>query len=110
MAASMLVLLAEGAKRYSTRALSGPRTQLVTVTAGKSQATGDPPILGGGARKLTYEDAMAMTPATRRYDVAPVVMGGSMIRCGDRSYDVAVAATVSADSRKISSRPPRVPC
>ena len=51
MAVIMLVAVAEGAKRYITRALSGLGTNLSIITAGKSPTIGGPPILGEGPRK-----------------------------------------------------------
>jgi putative ABC transport system permease protein len=96
MAVIMLVSVAEGAKRYITRELSGLGTNLLIITAGKSQTTGGPPIIGEGTRKLTYEDAVALKHATRRDEVAPVVIGGSLIKHGNRSRDVTVVGTTYA--------------
>jgi putative ABC transport system permease protein len=99
MAVIMLVSVAEGAKRYITRELSGLGTNLLIITAGKSQTTGGPPILGEGTRKLTYEDAVAIMHATNQDDIAPVVIGGSMIKYGNRSRDVTVVGTTYAHQK-----------
>jgi putative ABC transport system permease protein len=99
MAVIMLVSVAEGAKRYITRELSGLGTNLLIITAGKSQTTGGPPILGEGTRKLTYEDAMAIMHATNRHDIAPVVIGGSLIKYANRSRDVTVVGTTYAHQK-----------
>jgi putative ABC transport system permease protein len=96
MAVIMLLSVAEGAKRYITRELSGLGTNLLIITAGKSQTTGGPPIIGEGTRKLTYEDAVALKHATRREEIAPVVLGGSQIKHGNRSRDVTVIGTTYA--------------
>jgi putative ABC transport system permease protein len=99
MAVIMLVSVAEGAKRYITRELSGLGTNLLIITAGKSQTTGGPPIIGEGTRKLTYEDAMALKHATKRDAIAPVVLGGSLIKYGNRSRDVTVIGTTYAHQK-----------
>jgi putative ABC transport system permease protein len=99
MAVIMLVSVAEGAKRYITRELSGLGTNLLIITAGKSQTTGGPPILGEGTRKLTYEDALAIRHATNRYEIAPVVVGGSLIKYANRSRDVTVIGTTQAHQK-----------
>jgi putative ABC transport system permease protein len=99
MAVIMLVSVAEGAKRYITRELSGLGTNLLIITAGKSQTTGGPPIIGEGTRKLTYEDAMALKHATKRDALAPVVVGGSLIKYGNRSRDVTVIGTTYAHQK-----------
>jgi hypothetical protein len=91
--------VAEGAKRYITHELSGLGTNLLIITAGKSQTTGGPPILGEGTRKLTYEDAMAIEQATNRSDIAPVIIGVSMITYGNRSRDITVVGTTYAHQR-----------
>jgi putative ABC transport system permease protein len=96
MAVIMLVSVAEGAKRYITRELSGLGTNLLIITAGKSQTTGGPPIIGEGTRKLTYEDAVALKHATKLDAIAPVVLGGSLIKHGNRSRDVTVIGTTYA--------------
>jgi putative ABC transport system permease protein len=93
MAVIMLVSVAEGAKRYITGELSGLGTNLLIITMGKSQTTGGPPIIGEGTRKLIYEDALAFVHATNRYEIAPVVIGGSMIKYGDRGRDVTLIGT-----------------
>jgi putative ABC transport system permease protein len=99
MAVIMLVSVAEGAKRYITRELSGLGTNLLIITAGKSQTTGGPPIIGEGTRKLTYEDAVAVTHAANRYEIAPVVIGGSLIKYGNRSRDATVVGTTYAHQK-----------
>src|SRR5919197_6034320 len=99
MAVIMLVSVAEGAKRYITGELSGLGANLLIITAGKSQTTGGPPILGEGTRKLTYEDAVAIMHATNQDNIAPVVIGGSMIKYGNRSRDVTVVGTTYAHQK-----------
>jgi putative ABC transport system permease protein len=99
MAVIMLVSIAEGAKRYITAELSGLGTNLLIITAGKSQTTGGPPIIGEGARKLTYDDAVALKHAAGRYEVAPVVLGGSLIKYGNRGRDVTVVGTTYAHQK-----------
>jgi putative ABC transport system permease protein len=96
MAVIMLLSVAEGAKRYITRELSGLGTNLLIITAGKSQTTGGPPIIGEGTRKLTYEDAVALKHATKLEEIAPVVLGGSLIKHGNRGRDVTVIGTTYA--------------
>lgn len=99
MAVIMLVAVAEGAKRYITAELSGLGTNLLIITPGKAQTTGGPPIIGEGTRKLTYEDALALKHAANRYEIAPVVLGGSLIKYGNRSRDVTVVGTTYAHQR-----------
>jgi putative ABC transport system permease protein len=99
MAVILLVSVAEGAKRYITAELSGLGTNVLIITAGKSQTSGGPPIIGEGARKLTYEDAMALKHAGGRYEVAPVVLGGSTIKYGNRRRDVTVVGTTHAHQK-----------
>jgi putative ABC transport system permease protein len=96
MAVIMLLSVAEGAKRYITSELSGLGTNLLIITAGKSQTTGGPPIIGEGTRKLTYEDAVALKHATKLEEIAPVVLGGSLIKHGNRGRDVTVIGTTYA--------------
>jgi putative ABC transport system permease protein len=100
MAVIMLVSVAEGAKRYITQELSGLGSNLLIITAGKSQTSGGPPIIGEGTRKLTYDDAVALVHASNnRYEIAPIVLGGSKIRYGSRSRDATVVGTTYAHQK-----------
>jgi putative ABC transport system permease protein len=65
----------------------------------RRQIAGGLPILGEGTWKLTYEDAMALVHTTNRDHIAPVVFGGSLIKYGNRSRDVAMVGTTYAHQK-----------
>jgi len=100
MAVILLVSVGEGTKQYITRELSGLGTNVLVITAGKTETTGGPPIIGEGTRKLTYEDALALARATNTLAIAPVVLGGSRIKYGSRGRDVTVVGT-TYDHQKV---------
>jgi putative ABC transport system permease protein len=87
--------------------LSSLGTNLLIVTAGKSQTTGGPPIIGEGTRKLTYEDAVALQRGVSRNDVAPIVLGGSRVKYGNRNRDITVVGT-TYEHQKVRNMPVEV--
>ena len=92
----LLVALGEGAKRYIQQELSGLGSNLLLITPGKVETTGGPfPI--GSVYPLTEEDATALArrcPAI--IDVAPLVLGGSRIKFGNKGRDTTVIGTTES--------------
>ena len=86
----LLVALGEGAKRYIQQELSGLGSSLLIITPGKVETTGGPfPI--GSVYPLTEDDATAIARrCSSIVDVAPIVLGGSRIKSGNKGRDTTV--------------------
>jgi len=87
----LLVALGEGAKRYIQRELTDLGSNLLLITPGKVETSGAGPFPIGSINPLTEEDARAIARRCPSViDVAPVVLGGSRIKHGNRSRDTTV--------------------
>jgi putative ABC transport system permease protein len=87
----LLTALGEGARRYVTEEFMALGSNLLIVLPGKTETTGNAPIVGGTPRPLTLEDARAILrycPRVRR--LAPLSVGSARVGYRDRRREVPV--------------------
>jgi putative ABC transport system permease protein len=87
----LLTALGEGARGYVTNEFMALGSNLLIVLPGKTETTGNAPILGGTIRPLTLEDCEAIerrVPRVRR--LAPLSVGSARIGYGERRREVTV--------------------
>lgn len=90
----LLTSLGEGARLYVTGEFSSLGSNLLVVLPGKTETTGGPPIFGGSVNDVTLADADAIARRVRTVKhVAPLLVGTTIGRFGDRARDVVVAGT-----------------
>src|SRR2546426_63928 len=87
----LLTALGEGARGYVTNEFMALGSNLLIVLPGKTETTGNAPILGGTTRPLTLEDCEAITrrvPRVRR--LAPLSVGSARVGYRERRRQVDV--------------------
>ena len=87
----VLTALGEGARRYVTDEFAALGSNLLVVLPGKTETSGNAPIIGGTQRDLTLQDAEAIQrhlPRVRR--LAPLSVGSARVGYGDRRREVTV--------------------
>jgi len=87
----LLTALGEGARGYVTNEFMALGSNLLIVLPGKTETTGNAPILGGTARPLTLEDCEAIqrrVPRVRR--LAPLSVGSARVGFRDKRREVTV--------------------
>jgi putative ABC transport system permease protein len=92
----VLTALGEGARRYVTQEFASLGSNLVIVLPGKTETSGNAPLLTATPRDLTLHDAEALlkrSPRVRR--VAPITVGQAAVRVGERERDVTVIGATS---------------
>ncbi len=92
----LLTSLGEGARLYVTQEFATLGTNLLIVIPGKTETTGGPPIFGGVPRDLTLDDATMLQRRIRSIRrIAPLSIGTTQARFGQRTREVTVAGTTS---------------
>jgi len=87
----LLTALGEGARAYVTNEFMALGSNLLIVLPGKTETTGNAPILGGTARPLTLEDCEAIQRRSRRVRrLAPLSVGSARVGHGERRREVTV--------------------
>ncbi|MCW8847912.1 MAG: ABC transporter permease, partial [Sedimenticola sp.] len=97
--ASVVVLtaLGEGARRYVANEFSSLGSHLIIVIPGKVETTGEtPPMVGGTARDLTLEDALAVERSSAIRLIAPLTLGAAPISYKQRERDITVMGSTAA--------------
>ncbi len=87
----LLTALGEGARGYVTNEFMALGSNLLIVLPGKTETTGNAPILGGTTHPLTLDDAEAIVrrcPRVRR--VAPLSLGAARVGYGEKRRDTTV--------------------
>lgn len=93
----LLTSLGEGARAYVTTEFSSLGTNLLVVVPGKTETTGMVPPIAAVPHDLTIDDMEAVArrvPQVRK--VAPLSVGTTTARFGERSREITVAGTTSA--------------
>jgi putative ABC transport system permease protein len=97
--ASVIILtaLGEGARRYVANEFSSLGSHLVIVIPGKIETTGDsPPLIGGTARDLTLDDALALERSSAIQLIAPLALGAAPISYRQLERDITVMGSTAA--------------
>ncbi len=87
----LLTALGEGARGYVTGEFTALGSNLLIVLPGKTETTGNAPIVGGTTRDLTLQDAAAIgrqVPRVRR--LAPLSVGSARVGYGDLRREVTI--------------------
>jgi putative ABC transport system permease protein len=97
----LLTALGEGARLYVTGQFEALGSNLLIVIPGKTETTGNAPLIGGTPRDLTLEDAEAILRRCQRVSrLAPLAVGSARVGYGDRRRDVTVLGS-TADLRPV---------
>jgi putative ABC transport system permease protein len=86
----LLTSIGEGTRVYVLGQFTQFGTNIIAVNPGKSKTLGIPGILGGTTRKLTIDDAEALTRILGVEVVVPVTMGQGRVEWGERGRSVTV--------------------
>jgi putative ABC transport system permease protein len=90
----LLTALGEGARAYVTNEFMSLGSNLLIALPGKTETTGNAPIIGGTPHDLTLGDMEAVSrhvPRIRR--IAPLAVGTAQVANGDRRREVTVFGT-----------------
>ncbi len=91
----LLTSIGEGTRQYILSEFTQFGTNLIAINAGKTTTTGQPGALGGTIRKLTIEDAEALTRIPGVERVVPVSMGAARVEADGRGRSVFVYGVTS---------------
>ncbi|HKN46430.1 MAG TPA: ABC transporter permease [Candidatus Polarisedimenticolia bacterium] len=87
----LLTALGEGARLYVTGEFTSLGSNLIIVLPGRTETSGNAPIMGGTQRDLTLQDAEAIERRCRRVRrLAPLTLGSAQVGSGDRRREVTV--------------------
>ncbi len=86
----LLTSIGEGTRVYVLSQFTQFGTNIIAVNPGKSKTFGIPGVLGGTTRKLTIDDAEALTRVHGIETVVPVTMGNARVEAGERGRSVPV--------------------
>lgn len=102
LAVILLISIGEGARRYIQQELEGIGSNLLIVTAGRTQTGGGfHPPSAGTVHPITWDDAEALRRQARSIrGLAPVVLGSAQVRRGRFVRDSMVVGT-TPDFEKI---------
>jgi putative ABC transport system permease protein len=92
----LLTALGEGARAYVTDQFMSLGSNLIIVLQGKTETTGNAPILGGTPRDLTLGDMAAVrqhVPRIRR--IAPLTVGAAQAAYGDKRRECTIVGTTA---------------
>jgi len=92
----LLTALGEGARRYVTGEFTALGSNLVIVLPGRTETSGNAPIIGGTPRDLTLQDAEAVLRRCRRVRrIAPISLGSARVGYGDRRREVTILGSTA---------------
>lgn len=97
----ILTALGEGARGYIIREFSTIGKDVLVILPGRKETTGSmPPLMGSAARDITLEEA-AMLPQriTAINEVAPLVIGSTLVSYHDRGRDSVTLGTTPLFAR-----------
>ncbi|MAG31316.1 MAG: peptide ABC transporter permease [Deltaproteobacteria bacterium] len=86
----MLTSLGEGTRRYMVSEFSQFGTNILQINPGKTETHGVPGVFGGTTRKLTIDDAEALSRVPILETVVPVAMGQARVEGNGRGRSVFV--------------------
>ncbi len=86
----LLTSIGEGTRVYMVSQFTQFGTNILAINPGKSKTLGIPGVLGGTTRKLTIDDAEALSRVSGVETVVPVVMGNARVEAGERGRSVTV--------------------
>lgn len=92
----LLTSIGEGTRRYVLDQFTQFGTNIIAVNPGKEETFGIPGVLGGTTKKLTIEDAEALTRVPGVERVAPFALGSARVEHGGRGRDVYVYGATDA--------------
>jgi len=87
----LLTALGEGARLYVSGEFAALGSNLLIVLPGKTETSGNAPLIGGTSRDLTLHDVEAVrrqVPRARR--LAPLSAGSAQVGYGDRRREVSI--------------------
>ncbi len=87
----LLTALGEGARGYVTNEFLALGSNLLIVLPGKTETTGNAPIIGGTVRPMTLEDCEAIQRRVARVRrLAPLSVGSARVGFGEKRREVTV--------------------
>jgi putative ABC transport system permease protein len=86
----LLTSIGEGTRVYVLAQFTQFGTNILAINPGKAKTIGIPGVLGGTTRKLTIDDAEALTRISGVETVVPVTMGNARVEAGERGRSVPV--------------------
>ncbi len=84
----LLTSIGEGTRRYILSEFAQFGTNLLAINPGKITTTGAPGALGGTVRKLTIDDALALSRIAGVEKIVPLMMGMARVQSGERGRSV----------------------
>jgi putative ABC transport system permease protein len=96
--AAVVVLssLGEGARSYVSGKFTQLGTHLLIVLPGRNETTGGPPpLIGGTARDLTLDDALALLRSPLVERIAPLSLGSAPVSHGNREREANIVGTTA---------------
>ena len=92
----LLTSIGEGTRRYVLDQFTQFGTNILAVNPGKQETVGLPGVLGGTTRKLTIDDAVALTRLPGVERVAPFTFGSARVEHGNLGRQVNVYGATDA--------------
>jgi len=86
----LLTSIGEGTRVYMVSQFTQFGTNILAINPGKSKTLDIPRVLGGTTRKLTIDDAEALSRISGVETVVPVTMGLARVSAGERGRSVSV--------------------
>jgi putative ABC transport system permease protein len=86
----LLTSIGEGTRVYVVSQFTQFGTNILAVNPGKAKTLGVPGVLGGTTRKLTIDDAEALSRIPGVETVVPVTMGLARVEAGERGRSVSI--------------------
>ncbi len=84
----LLTSIGEGTRRYILNQFSQFGTNILGINPSKAETVGIPGVLGGTTRKLTVDDAMALTRIAGVDDVVPAAYGSARVEANGHGRSV----------------------
>ena len=93
----LLTALGEGARAYVTNEFMSLGSNLLIILPGKTETTGNAPIIGGTPNDLTLSDMEAVRRHVPRIrDIAPISAGTAQVGYGDRRRQATIFGTTAS--------------
>lgn len=92
----LLTSIGEGTRKYVLDQFTQFGTNIIAVNPGKEETFGIPGVLGGTTKKLTIDDAEALTRIPGVERVAPFAIGSARVEYGNRGRSVYIYGATDA--------------
>jgi len=92
----LLTSIGEGTRKYVLDQFTQFGTNIIAVNPGKEETFGIPGVLGGTTKKLTIDDAEALTRIPGVERVAPFAIGSARVEHGNRGRSVYIYGATDA--------------